>query len=86
MHAYGLTDSHGNAARVLLTGIELVEIDRSALARALEPLPIPLRTLDALHLATMDFLHGASGAMELASYDDRLVAAAQALGIPLAAL
>jgi hypothetical protein len=63
LHAYGLTDSHGNAARVLLTGIELVEMDRLAHARALEPLPIPFRTLDALHLAIMDFLHGASGAV-----------------------
>ena len=86
LHAYGLTDLHGNAARVLLTGIELVEMDRMALARALEPLPIPLRTLDALHLATINFLHGASGAVELASYDNRLVAGARALGIPLAPL
>ena len=86
VHAYGLTGSHANEASVLLIGIELVEMERPVLARALEPLPLPLRTLDALHLATMRFVRGRTDAMELASYDNRLAAAAQALGIPLAAL
>ena len=86
VHAYGLTASHANEARVLLIGIELVEMERPVLARALEPLPHPLRTLDALHLATMHFVRGRTDAVELASYDNRLAAAAQALGIPLAAL
>jgi predicted nucleic acid-binding protein len=57
-----------------------------ALARALEPWPVSLRTLDALHLATMDFLRLQGEAVKLASYDTRLVAAARALGIPLVAL
>ncbi len=52
----------------------------------MEPFPIAVRTLDALHLATMDFLRGRSEAIELASYDNRLLAAAAALGIPLAGL
>ena len=56
------------------------------LARALEPWPVPVRTLDALHLATIDFLRGQGEAVELASYDNRLLAAARALGIPIAAL
>ena len=86
VHAYGLTGSHGNAARALLMGIELVEMDQRALARALEPLPIPLRTLDALHLATVDHLHRGAGTVELASYDNRLLAAARALGVPVAEL
>ena len=86
VHAYGLTGSHANEARVLLIGIELVEMERPMLARALEPFPLPLRTLDALHLATMHFVRGHTDTMELASYDNRLAVAAQALGIPLAAL
>jgi len=86
VHAYGLTGSHAKEARVLLIGIELVEMERPVLARALEPLPLPLRTLDALHLATMHFLRSRTDAVELASYDNRLAVAAQALGIPLAAL
>ena len=56
------------------------------LARALEPWSVPLRTLDALHLATIDFLRRNDGSIELASYDGRLIAAAQAIGIPIAAL
>jgi hypothetical protein len=86
VHTYGLIRSHANEARVMLMGIELVEMDRPVLARALEPLPVAVRTLDALHLATMDFLSNRGEAMELASYDNRLLAAAHALGIPVAAL
>jgi predicted nucleic acid-binding protein len=86
VHTYGLIRSHTNEARVMLMGIELVEMDRPVLARALEPLPVAVRTLDALHLATMDFLSNRGEAMALASYDNRLLAAAHALGIPVAAL
>ena len=53
------------------------------LARALEPFAPPVRTLDALHLATMDFLRAQGQTLRLASYDQRLAAAAQALGFGL---
>ena len=86
LHAYNLAGSVGTEAQALLMRVGLVEMTRSVLAKALEPLPIPLRTLDALHLATMDFLRGRSDRVELASYDSRLIAAAGALGIPLAVL
>jgi hypothetical protein len=86
VHAYGLTGSHTRQARELLMGIELVEMGRAALARVLEPFPLPVRTLDALHLATIDFVRSQADMLELASYDNRLLAAAQALGVPLAAL
>ncbi|HUC71542.1 MAG TPA: PIN domain-containing protein [Stellaceae bacterium] len=86
VHAYGLTGSHANEARALLTGIDLVEMSKPVLAKALEPFRIPLRTLDSLHLATMDFLHNRGEEVELASYDARLIAAARALGLPLATL
>jgi hypothetical protein len=86
VHAYGLTRSHAIEARALLIGIELVEMNRPVLARALEPLPVPLRTLDGLHLATMDCLCSRGEQLALASYDTRLAAAAEALGIPLADL
>jgi len=86
VHAYGLVRSHAEEARVLLMGVELVEMDRPVLARALEPLPLAVRTLDALHLATIDFLSTRGEAVALASYDNRLLAAAHALGIPVAAL
>jgi hypothetical protein len=51
---------------------------------ALEPLPVG--TLGALHLATVYHLRAESASVELASYDNRLRSAAQALGIPLVAL
>jgi predicted nucleic acid-binding protein len=47
---------------------------------------ITLRTLDALHLATIEFLRRQGETVELASYDDRLLAAAEAVGIPVARL
>jgi hypothetical protein len=52
----------------------------------LEPFPVAVRTLDALHLATMDFIRESGEPVQLASYDNRLIAAAEALGITPAAL
>ena len=86
LHASGLTVSHGERARALLARINLTEMSQVALARALEPWRLSIRTLDALHLATADYLRGQGERVELASYDNRLVTTAQALGIPLAAL
>jgi uncharacterized protein len=86
LHAYHLADQVGGEVQGLLMRIGMVEMTRSVLAKALEPLPIPLRTLDSLHLATMDFVRAQGGTVELASYDHRLVSGAQARGIPLAAL
>jgi predicted nucleic acid-binding protein len=66
--------------------VVLIEVDEPALSRALAPFPVAVRTLDALHLATMDFVRGNGEAVELASYDNRLLSAAQALGFPLVVL
>jgi hypothetical protein len=43
-----------------------------------------VRTLDALHLATLDFLRGQGLEVWLATYDRRLAAAALSLGFSLA--
>ena len=75
-----------DSVRALLAGTELIELSRPVLARALEPWPVPLRTLDALHLATADYLRQQGEVVELASYDNRLLAAATALGFTLAIL
>jgi hypothetical protein len=45
-----------------------------------------VRTPDALHLASIDFLRTRGQGVELASYDGRLIAAARALDVPIAAL
>jgi hypothetical protein len=86
LHAYGLVLSHGAQAKARLDRVNLVELSEAALARALEPFPVALRTLDALHLATMHFLRGNGEPIELASYDGRLVVAAQGVDIPITAL
>ncbi len=70
-------------ARALIGRIALIELSPPVLARALEPFPSTVRTLDALHLASVEFLRNRGQAVELATYDKRLMEAAQALGIPL---
>lgn len=81
LNAQKLARSHGDAARELINRVALVEMIPLVLVRALEPFPIPVRTLDALHLASIEFLRRRGQILELASYDDRLLAAATSLGI-----
>lgn len=86
INARRLGSSHGEAVRAVIGRVALLEIAPTVLARALEPFPVPTRTLDALHLASVEFLRGQGQTVELASYDQRLLAAAQAMKIPLATL
>lgn len=86
LHARGLASSHGEPARQLLGRISFLELAPLVLGRALEPFPEPVRTLDALHLASIEFLRGRRMDVRLATYDRRMSAAAQAMGIPLVAL
>ena len=83
IHARRLDQSHGDTVRALIGRVALLELSTPVLARALDPFPIPVRTLDALHLASMEFLRLRQQRVELASYDERLIAAARALHIPL---
>jgi hypothetical protein len=86
LHAHDRTASHGDMALELLRGIDVLDLSSGTLARALEAFPIAVRTLDGLHLATIEFLRGSGEEIELASYDRRLIAAATALAIPVASL
>ena len=83
LHAHGLATSHGAGARELLARVSMVELSPLVLARALEPFPVPLRTSDALHLASIEFLRGHQLQPRLASYDERMLRAARAMGIDL---
>jgi uncharacterized protein len=85
VHARGLGRSHGQEARALIARLALIELDPLVLARAVEPfpVPVPVRTLDALHLASIEFLRSRRQAVELFSYDERLLTAGRALRIPL---
>jgi predicted nucleic acid-binding protein len=84
IHALGLARSHGEALRALLARLAFLELNPPVLARALEPFPTPVRTLDALHLASIEFLRAQGQTVELASYDERLKAAAAKLKVLLA--
>ena len=83
IHARKLARSHADEVRALLGRLALIELSPPVLARALEPYPKPVRTLDALHLASMDFLRKQRQSVTLASYDGRLVAAARVLRISI---
>ena len=84
IHGRGLFDSHGEQVRLLLARLGFLEFSPPVLERALEPFPIRVRTLDALHLASMDFLRRMGQMVRLASYDLRQVEAALAMGFTLA--
>jgi hypothetical protein len=81
INAHRLHDSHGDAVRNLIGRIAMIEMVGPVLARALRPFPIPVRTLDAIHLSALEFIRDQKQSVELASYDERLVAAARLLGI-----
>ena len=83
LHARGLAKSHGDAARGLIARVALLELAPPVLARALDAFPVPVRTLDAIHLASADFLRAQRQSVALASYDDRMLEAAEHLGIPI---
>ena len=85
LHRAGLGEAHIEAARLVMSRLALVELSPVVLARVLEPFPgtASVRTLDALHLATCDYLHRRGRSIELASYDHRMNDAADAMGIPL---
>jgi predicted nucleic acid-binding protein len=83
VNARGLEGTHGDAARALLGRLAMVELTPPVLARAREPFPVPVRTLDALHLASLHFLKERDPGIRLATYDHRLAVAAGKLGLPV---
>lgn len=79
IHARKRSASHGEAARLLLGRVAMLELAPPVLARALEPFSAPVRTLDALHLASAQFLRDQAGELKFATYDARLAAAARSM-------
>ncbi len=82
-HALGVGATLAEAISTLLARVHLVELSPEVLERAHEPFPVRLRTLDALHLATLDHLRREGVDAQLASYDRRLIDAATRLGHPI---
>ena len=83
LNARRLSASHEAAASALLARLAWLELVPPVLSRALAPFPTPVRTLDALHLASADFLRERGQPVKLASYDARFNAAGAALGFEL---
>lgn len=76
------------ARQALLIGwleeIDQIAVDEDILRRVSRPLPIPLGTLDAIHLATAERHMELEGRpLTLATHDTQLALAARALGVPV---
>ena len=81
LNVLALGDSHGDAARALVDRVALLEMISPVLSRALEAFPRPVRTLDAIHLASLEFLRERQPSIRLATYDTRMDTAARAMGV-----
>lgn len=83
IHARELAHAKGERAKVLINHINFIEMTPDVLSRALRPFSMVLRTLDSLHVATLAHLYARGQSTALASYDKRMLAAAESLAIPL---
>jgi len=81
LHAEQASTAVADAADILVGMTDLVEMTPTVLARALDPFPVRVRTLDALHLATAAYLESQGMRFEFATYDVRLADAARAIGL-----
>jgi predicted nucleic acid-binding protein len=74
-------ERHGTALR-MLGRVDRVHLYVAVLRRAGDPFPVPLGTLDALHLATALVVRDRRGdEVTVATHDAQLAAAARAVGL-----
>ena len=83
IHARGLMSSHGATVEDLLSRIYFLELIPPVLNRARHPFPAPVRTLDALHLAAVEFVRTHGFDIQLATYDLRMRNVAREIGVTL---
>lgn len=90
-----LTERHGDdivaqrreAVYRLIDAMEIVEIGHAVLARASQPLPTALGTLDAIHLATALLWNERAGVgLSMATHDAALGTAARGSGLAVLGL
>ena len=67
----------------VLEQVAFVELESTILARIFEPFPGPVRTLDALHLASVTYLQEQHPKVVLATYDQRMLEVAKAMHLTL---
>jgi predicted nucleic acid-binding protein len=66
----------------LLDSLEIVELTRPVLARASQPMPTTLGTLDAIHLASaLMWVEHAGSPLVMATHDQAMATAARASGL-----
>lgn len=70
-------------AQQLLLRVAMIEVIPEVLHRARQPFPKPVRTLDAIHVASADFVRSLCRDLQIATYDERLGEVAAALGFEL---
>lgn len=70
------------SGRRVLSGLDLVRVNDRVLSSAAALLPIELRSLDAIHLATAEQLATDLGV--IVTYDDRMAGAARQRGLRVA--
>lgn len=73
-----------NAADDFLDAVSLLDIDEDVIWRSMQ-LTEDLRSLDAIHLATVMLVHRPSAPVTVVTYDRRLGEAARAQGLQVAA-
>jgi len=83
VNAHQLQNSHGDAVRYLIGRVAMIEMVGPVLARALQPFPVAVRTLDAIHLSALEFVRAQKQNVQLASYDERLLSVARLLRISI---
>jgi hypothetical protein len=83
IHARDLARTHADFARLLLARVSLLALDRSVLTRALQPFPMPTRTLDAIHLTSASYLRERGAEVRVATYDARMAESAEGIGLGL---
>ena len=83
VNAHQLQNSHSDLVRNLIGRVAMIEMVGPVLARALQPFPVAVRTLDAIHLSALEFVRAQKQNVQLASYDERLLSVARLLGISI---
>lgn len=83
LHARGLGVIHRERLIELLSRFSWLELSPDVLHRVTGPFPISLRTLDAFHIASADWLRREGFTVEFATYDARLRQAALVMGFPV---
>lgn len=81
LQAYGMPADVLASANDLLARTALVTLSPAVLARAEQPFPMAVRTLDALHLATAVYLTQQRAGLSRATYDRRMADAARQLDL-----